>query len=228
MTELFITLTRRVLWGGAILLIGGLVIGSPGMAQSTKQSAITQLRMGLAQRSLWGRDYAALIASIPGWARVQERTIVIAPDVVFGGTPFRSREEAETQARRLAAALEQPQTLAPDFEYEAAVGRRALAGKIAARPYGGGESYRVVLGFGSNFLPVLTIEDVQRIFGREEAIRTEVKDFGRDARPIVYTGYVYFDGAVIFQTSNYAPAPDQVVRVVLDLSSSFEAIGGTR
>jgi len=105
MIKLFLTLSGRVLWAGALLLIGSLVISSPGISQSTKQSVIAQLGMALAQRSLWGRDYAALIASIPGWARIQEKTIVIAPDVLFGGTPFGSREEAETHAERLAAAL---------------------------------------------------------------------------------------------------------------------------
>jgi hypothetical protein len=205
-------------------LIGLNVVRS---AQSTNPKVITQVRMSLAQRSLWGRDYAALIASIPGWARIQEKTIVIAPDVVFGGTPFRSREEAETHAERLAAALEQPEALAPNFEHAAVEGRRALAGKIAARPYSGGESYRVVLGVGSNFLPELTIADVQRILGKEEAIRSETEEVG-DGRPIVYTAYVYFDGTVIFKSSNYAPRPDQVVQVVLDISSSLEAIGGTR
>jgi hypothetical protein len=184
------------------------------MAQPPKQVAIVQLRAALLQRPLWGRDYPMLIASIPGWAHIQEKTISVAPDVVFGGTAFRSQEEAETQARNLAASLEQPRTLAPDFGDAAAQGRTGLAGKIAARPYNRGASYRVTLAFGSNFLP-------------EESVSTEVEDIG-EGRPIVYTNYLYAGGALIFKLSNYAPEPDQVSRVVLDIPSSFEAIGGTR
>jgi hypothetical protein len=168
-----------------------------------------------------------LIASIPGWAHIQEKTISVAPDVVFGGTGFRSQEEAETQARNLAASLEQPRTLAPDFGDAAAQGRTGLAGKIAARPYNRGASYRVTLAFGSNFLPDLRIAEVQRALGKEESVSTEVEDIG-EGRPIVYTNYLYAGGALIFKLSNYAPEPDQVSRVVLDIPSSFEAIGGTR
>lgn len=226
MIDFFVTLCGRVIWLYTLLSFGTLAMVSPAIAQSSKQSAIAQLRMSLAQRSLWGRDYAALIASIPGWARIQEKTIVVAPDMVFGGTPFQSREEAEAHAKRLAAALsEQPPTLAPDFERAASEGRKALVGKIAARPYGG-NSYRVVLGVGFNFLPDLMIAEVQRSLGKESEIRQEIDDSG-DRRPIVYTGHVYSHGAEIFQLSNYAPASDQVVRVILEISSALEAIGGT-
>jgi hypothetical protein len=227
MVRFLLTVSERVLRAGSVLLIGSVVNCSPGMAQSTKESAIAQLRMALAERALWGRDYAVLIASIPGWARLQERTIIITPDVVFGGTPFRSREEAETQARSLAAYIEQAQTPARDFVNAAVEGRKAISGKIGSGPYSRGASYRVVLDLGSNFLPNLTIAEVQRTLGKEEAIRSEAEDFG-EGRPLVYTNYVYADGALIFQLSNYAPAPDQVFRVVLDISSSLEAIGGTR
>lgn len=228
MVELLGLLPACVVRAGSVLAIGTLAITSAAMAQAPKQLAITQLRAALLQRPLWGRDYTTLVASISGWAQIQEKTIIVAPDVVFGGTSFRGREEAEAQARKLAGSLERPRTLAPDFMDAAAEGRTDLGGKITARPYSRGASYRVTVGFGSNFLPAdLRIAEVQRKLGKEEAVTTEIEDIG-EGRPIVYTNYIYADGALIFKLSNYAPAADQVFRVMLDIPSSVEAMGGTR
>jgi hypothetical protein len=228
MIGFLVSSTGRMVQTALVLLIGSIGFCSPGMAQSSPGAAVAQVRTVLAQRSFWGRDYPLLIASIPGWARIQEKNIVIAPDVIFGGTPFRALEEAETQAKSLAASVAADQTVAGDFVELAAQGRRELPGKIASRPYKRGASYRVVVGLGSDFLRQdLTITEVQRILGKEEKVGTETEDVG-EGRPIIYTDYVYAGGALIFRLSSYAPAPDQVFRIVLDIPSSMEAIGATR
>jgi hypothetical protein len=227
MAEPRVSVFRRGLWV-SVLLTALVVVSSPAIAQAPEDEAVAQIRTSLSQRSLWGRDYPLLIASIAGWVRIGERKITVAPDVVFGDTPYRTREEAETYAKLLAAALvERPATLSSTFASIAEEGRGALTGRVGVRPFNNGDSYRVTVGFGLNFLPILRIAEVQRILGREQAIRREVDDRGGERRPLVFTAYVYAGGAELFQTSNYAPSADQVVRAVFDTSLSFRAIGGT-
>jgi hypothetical protein len=211
------------------LLAGAVFVLPPALAQAPADSASGPVRAGLVQRELWGRDYPLLIRSIPAWAQIQEKTILIAPDVIIGGTPFRTAAEAERPANRLRTALAQaPAALGPDF---ATAAREAGTGaaKIEVRRYGGDGSYRVVIGRGLGFLPAeLTIAAVQRVLGKEESVRREVEDGGGEHRPVVYTSHAWGGGALIVQTSNYAPAPDQVVRVVLGVPSAMRAVSEAR
>jgi len=86
-----------------------------------------------------------------------------------------------------------------------------------------------VIGRGLELLPAaLSIAEVQRVLGQEESVQREVEDGGGEHRPVVFTSHVWAGGALVYQTSNYAPAPDQVVRVVLSVPSALLAVAEAR
>jgi len=211
------------------LIVTSALVSAHAFAQQPSNPAAGLMRTSLGQRALWGPDYSLLIASIPAWAQAQEKTILIAPDLIIGGTPFRSAAEAEKRARTLRAALARATySLGPDF---AAAAREAkpAADKVEVRRYGTDGSYRTVIVRGVEFLPPkLTLAEVQGVLGKEGSVKREVEDGGGEHRPIVYTSHVWAGGAVIYQTSNYAPTPDQVVRVILNVPSALRAIGEPR
>jgi hypothetical protein len=212
------------------LLAGGALLWSPASAQAPRgpaDPAVASARTSLAQRALWGRDYPLLVASIPAWAQAQEKTVIVTPDVIIGGTPFRSAAEAEKRARTLRTALAQASpgtSLAPDFAAAAREAKTAAV-RVEVRRYGTDGSYRTVIGRGLELLPAaLTIADAQRVLGKEESVQREVEDGGGEHRPVVYTSHVWGGGAVVYQTSNYAPTPEQVARVVLSVPSARRAL----
>lgn len=208
----------------SVLAAGALLWSAAAFAQPRDPAG--PMRAGLARPGLWGRDYAVLVASIPGWARLQEKTVVVAPDVVIGGSPFRSREEAEAQAEALRKALYEPHArLTPLFARLAGQAAGVAASKVSVERYGGGASYRVVVGLGLNLLPAdLRLSDVERAVGKAEEVKREVDDTGGERRPLVLTGHVHAGGALVYQASNYAPDPDQVVRVVLNIPAALRAL----
>jgi len=204
----------------------GTLIGSPrAISQTPRDAAVAQVRTSLARRELWGRDYPLLIASIPGWARIREKTVIVAADVVIGGTPFATPEEAEKRARALREALAAaPDALRSDFARIAGQAVEAAAAKVGVHRYGADNSYRVIVGLGIDLLPPsLRLAKVERVHGKRRTVEREVVD-GGEYRPIVLTGYVYAGGALVYQTSNYAPIPGQVVRVVLSVPAAFQAL----
>jgi hypothetical protein len=207
------------------LLAAATLVSACAFAQTPAEPKGGLMRASLGQRALWGPDYSLLIASLPAWAQAQEGTILIAPDVIIGGTPFRSAAEAEKQARALRAALARPSySLSPDF---AAATRDAkpAAEKVEVRRYGTDKSYRTVISRGVQFLPTtLTMDQVRSALGKEQSVKREVEDGGGEHRPIVYTDHIWAGGAVIFQTSNLGPTPDHVVRVVLSVPAAVQAI----
>jgi hypothetical protein len=208
-----------------LLAAGAIVWSSPATAQ-TPREPVAQMRASLAQQQLWGRDYPLLIASIPAWVRIQEKTIVVAPDVVFGGTPFSTIEEAEKHAQDLRRALaEVPKPLSPDFASIAEQAKGRVAERVGVHRYGGDNSYRVIIGFGLNLLPPdLHAVEVERLLGKEEAVKRDVEDGGGEHRPVVFTTHVWAGGALLYQTSNYAPTPDQIVRVILNVPVALRAL----
>ncbi len=195
-------------------------------AQTPEPPDVVQIRVSLTQRGLWGQDYPLVIASIPAWAGIQENNIVVASDVIIGGTPYPTLEEARKHADALREAFTRSlPPLRPAFARAAEQGRQLAASKISASRYGGDDSYRVIIGLGLHLLPLdLRISDVRSIVGREQMERRDIEGGGGERRPIVFTGYIYVGGALIYQSSSYAPAPDQVVRVVLSVQPALRAI----
>jgi hypothetical protein len=219
-------MTARVRFGLAVPLIAAsALVAAHVFAAAPAEREVALMRTSLSQRALWGPDYSLLIASIPAWAQAQEKTILIAPDLIIGGTPFRSAAEAEKRAAALRAALVRTSySLGPDF---AAAAREAkpAADRVEVRRYGTDGSYRTVIGRGVGFLPpTLSLAAVQSVLGKEASVKREVEDGGGEHRPVVFTSHAWAGGAVVYQTSNYAPTPDQVVRVVLNVQPALRAI----
>jgi hypothetical protein len=211
---------------GLLVAAAGVLISSQVLTQTGDDAVVAQVRASIVQRALWGRDFPLMVASIPGWNRIGEGTIVVAPDVIFGATPHLNREEAEKQTTALATALSDAAVrFRPEFAQIAEQGKTAAAAKVSVRRYGNDESHRVVVGPGLDLLPPdLRISDVQRVLGKEQAVKRETEEGGGERRPLFLTSYVYAGGAVVYQTSNYTAAPDQVFRVVLNVPSALRAI----
>lgn len=223
-------MTARLRIGLALsLLAAGALVSAHAAAQAPADPAIGVVRTSLGRRALWGRDYPLLIASLPAWAQAQEKTILVAHDLILGGTPFRSPAEAERRARTLRAARARAAyPLSPDFAAAAREAKPAES-RVEVRRYGTDRSYRTVIGRGLELLPpALSIAEVQRVLGQEESVQREVEDGGGEHRPVVFTSHVWAGGAIVYQTSNYAPAPDQVVRVVLSVRLALRAVAEAR
>jgi hypothetical protein len=201
----------------------------PALAQKPTRdagaAAVALVRTALSQRGLWGRDHPLLIASIPAWARSDEKTIIVAADAIIGGTPFRTRQEAEKRAAALRQALAATQTRRRgSLAGDAAQAAGAAADRVSVRRYGGDESYRAVIGLGLDLLPATTtMDEVRRVLGKEEAVRRDVEE-SREARPLVLGSHVYAGGAIVYQTSNFTPHADQVFRVVLGIPAALRAV----
>lgn len=211
-----------------LFLFGAIVPVASAPSGSTELQSAAIVRASLVDRSLWGRDYGTLLASIPGWARVGERRIIIAPNMIFGETSFRTKEEAASRAKELSAALMQGTSqFPPELKALMEGGPKAADKGVEVRPYQGGESYRVVVGYGRNPLAeTLNIESVRQALGEPQDIKRSV-DTGGERRPLETTTYVYAGGAAAFVTSNYGATNDQVVQVILDVPAAVQAIGGT-
>jgi len=188
-------------------------------------AAVALVRTALSQRDLWGRDHPLLIASIPAWARSDEKTVIVAADAIIGGTPFRTREEAEKRATALRQALAATHARrGGGLAGDAAQAAGAAADRVSVRRYGLDESYRAVIGLGLDLLPATTtMDEVRRVLGKEEAVRRDVEE-SREARPLVLGSHVYAGGAIVYQTSNFTPHADQVFRVVLGIPAALRAV----
>ena len=212
----------------ALLAAGALTAPMAVKAQTPQDAGTAAMRASLGQRQLWGRDYPLLIASLPAWAQIQEKTVTVAADVIFGGTRFATREEADKRAGELRRALSvAPSKLSPSFARIAGEAGNAVAAaeRVGIHRYGTDNSYRVVIGLGLSMLPPeLKIVEVRRLLGKELAVKSDVEDGGGEYRPIIYATHVWDGGALLYQTSNYAPTPDQVVRVVLSVPVALRAV----
>src|SRR2546423_1209753 len=75
---------------------------------ATESESATLVKI-IATRALWGKDSAVVLGTLPAWNRISETSVVVFPDKVLGGTPYKTPQEAQRARDALAQALSEPQ-----------------------------------------------------------------------------------------------------------------------
>src|SRR6516162_1993593 len=100
-----------ILFGTVALLSMASAFGGP---PEEKANALAKI---FGEPGLWGKDYPAALASLPAWNRLGEKRVWMFADRIIGGSPHKTREEAQGEAERLTEAVKalRPRP-APKFE----------------------------------------------------------------------------------------------------------------
>src|SRR5258708_2494717 len=100
-----------ILFGAVILLSVALVFGDP---PEEKGNALAKI---FGEPGLWGKGYPAALASLPAWNRLGEKKVAVFVDRMVGGSPHKTREEAQREAEKFTEAVKalRPKP-APKFE----------------------------------------------------------------------------------------------------------------
>lgn len=218
-------------WVAFVGLIVSLLAASPGTPLC--QRGPVSLQRILTDSTLWGKDFPAVLANLPGWRGIGEYTIAVFPDRVLGGTAYPTRDDAQPMIARLrealgrpkgtprpdfAALLDVPLKTPPPFETTAAL----LGEDHSARIAWTGPTLRLLA-------ESLTVARLQERLGAPDTVTQRLIQTDRDNRPAVLTLRSYAGGAVVFVETDWAPRPGIVDRVVLDtrvLSAALFRGGG--
>jgi hypothetical protein len=100
-----------ILFGTVALLSVASAFGGP---PEEKANALAKI---FGEPGLWGKDYPAALASLPAWNRLGEKRVWMFADRIIGGSPHKTREEAQGEAERFTEAVKalRPRP-APKFE----------------------------------------------------------------------------------------------------------------
>ncbi|MBI3909714.1 MAG: hypothetical protein HY320_02130 [Armatimonadetes bacterium] len=208
----------------------GLAGADPDRAGALPQPK-TMLKNILTDRTLWGQDWPLAVAHLTAWSRAGESKVEIFLDALRGTTPYENTEQATKAASQLAAATKEPQ---PRLKAEVVarlgtrVNQRAASMQArVVRLYTEDESTRIVwTGPSVQFLaPNLTLSAVHKRLGEPEKITGRLIQGRSDSsRPVILKLHSYAGGAVVFAESNYAPRPDIVDRIIVDVPAAKAAL----
>jgi hypothetical protein len=205
-----------ILFGAVVLLSMASAFADP---QQDKTNALAKI---FTAPGLWGKDYPAALASVPAWNRLGEKRVWVFADRVIGGSPHKTREEAQAEATRFSEAVKELRTKpAPKFEALLREKTEQLrAGKMDVIPFFQEDgTARIAWTTGSHELlaPRLKMATVTERLGPAKKVSTEVIQGQGESRPVILTVHSYADGAVAFAESDVAPRPGFVNRVILDV-----------
>jgi hypothetical protein len=210
--------------------VGSNVVLSPAAAnESTQQVARASLAKIFSDRTLWGRDFSAVLAFLESWSRIDEQKIYVFPDRVVGGKRHKTREDAQQAATKLIEAMKATRPRPrPEF-------LELLRGVPAQAP----DQLRVEV---ITFLPDdeslhvawtsrsmrflgqnLSVATVRERLGPPEKTTLELIQNETERRPVVLTLHSYAGGAVVFAESDWA-TPGYVDRVILDVPAIRAAL----
>lgn len=194
----------------------------------TLQNREDLIRRILSDTRLWGKDFPAVLATLPAFNGAGENVITVLPDRIVGERKFKSLDEAGREAENVSKYLNLGQNkFRPEFEplFERNFRERAITLKPEAFNFLDDDTKRVgVLRRGSQFLaPGLTIATVRKILGEPEKITREVLDNG-ERRPIILKIHHYAGGAIAFAVSNWTTRPGDIDRAFLNVPAVTAAI----
>lgn len=182
----------------------------------------------LADRALWGRDFAAALRALPAYQSAGEEKVLVFDDRVVGDTKYTARSAAlqaaanvGVQMRALRQAAQAPSAVLQALETPA----RELG---APAPMVLAEDRALHVGNAEPDLellaPGLAITAVASRHGNADTTRTVAIDDGTERRPRILKLYSYDNGAIVFATSTGAVNPDAVERVILDAKAVSDAV----
>jgi hypothetical protein len=182
----------------------------------------------LSDPKLWGKDFPLALASLPSWSDGGEREVVIFKDRIIGGTPLKSRDEAEQASKKITAAmavkeLKPKAALQPMFR--TVIKATSLKMEVLPR-LAEDDSVRLTATRPNAqfFAPELTAAAVQKQLGPPEKIEPQVIQTEGDRRPVILTLYRYANGDITFAESDMTAKPGLIDRVLLNAPKVVNAL----
>lgn len=183
----------------------------------------------LADSTLWGEDFPAVLGFLPVWQEVGERRVVVFADRVLGATDYETAAAAESRAAALAEAMKrQPAAVRSRSLSELVEGYQAAAPSLQAEIIAFPEADSQRVGWRTPSLRLLadglTMEAVRERLGPPEEVTQRVVQGEGERRPAVLRGLSYAGGAVVFIETDLVPRPGFVDRVMLDMPAVTAAL----
>ena len=187
-----------------------------------EQSSIVRI---LTDRVLWGKDFAAALASLRDWKVIGESRVYVFRNQMVSTTPGKSVEETQRTAASLSSSLRarMPQ-IKPEFS---SMIRRAQAPlRAEVLPVFEDDSAHVALtGRTLQFLaPRLSMTTVRNRLGEPEKVSRVTIQNKFERRGVVLTLYSYAGGAITFAEADYTAVHGLVDRVILDVAAVTAAV----
>ncbi|HEX6186031.1 MAG TPA: hypothetical protein VFZ44_19230 [Pyrinomonadaceae bacterium] len=202
-------------------------LSAPGVPLMQQATDVVRI---LNDRTLWGKDFPTALAFIESMGRAGERRVYVFPDRVVGAARYRTQEEAQRAAARLAEAMRTPRRRARPA-YDVLLQGVPLQSPTTLRVEvvrlePDDENFHVAwVGTSLQFMPrQLTVAAVTERLGPPERTVQELIQNDTERRPVVLTLYFYGGGAVAFAESDWAPVPGYVDRAVLDVPAVTAAL----
>src|SRR4051794_22645956 len=196
-------------------------------ALASGQQPPPALQRILADDTLWGNDYPAVLTRLRALRDSGERTAYIFTDRAAGATASRTQADVQARATRLTSSMTRPATLqAPYVQLQqraAAPTAAALRAEAVRLRDGDGYHLAITRVAGLQLLrPGLTIEAVRARLGPPEKVTEQAIQNEGERKPVILTLHQYAGGAIAFAESNMAE-PGIVERVVFDLNTVVPA-----
>jgi len=181
----------------------------------TPESSLLRI---LSNQTLFGKDFSAVLRSLPAWNSYGEREVAVFAHQVVGSTRHDTREEAQKGAAQLNATFLKVQArLKSEFSALAQAPSAPLHAEAIAFPED--DSYRVAVADSSLQLlnPELTLERLKKELGAPQKVAYVTVQNKTERRPIQLTLYEYADGQVAFAMPDLSLHPGIIDRVLINV-----------
>ncbi len=174
--------------------------GRRATAATRNQDQSEAIRNILANKSIWGKDFATALRAIPYMEDTGEQNVLIFPDKIVGATAYVKTNVPAVSGARLAAM----EVNADITKGEKKLGGRNKMGTAQPLSFPEDNSERVALINTRNqyLVPETTITTIKQQLGAPQNITKHSVGSSREDRPEVLIYYHYAEDAVIFVTSN--------------------------
>jgi len=172
----------------------------------------------LSNQAVFGKDFSAVLRSLPAWNAYGEHEVAIFEHQVVGATRHNTRDEAQKRAAQLNQTLLKVQApLKSEFGALAQSPPAPLHAEAIA--FHEDDSYRVVVADSSLQLlnSELTLARLKKELGAPQKVAYVTVQNRTERRPIQLTLYEYADGQVAFATPDLSLHPGIIDRVLLNV-----------
>jgi hypothetical protein len=197
------------------------VILTVALAQASKPTLVQILN----NRSVFGKDFPAVLRGLPAWNAQGEQEVVVFAHRAVGATALDTKEESEKRAAQLNDMLLKLQVqFKPDFRSLAEAPTGRLRAEAIAFPED--DSQRVAVSDSSLQLlnPELTPARLREALGPAERVAYVTVQNKFERRPIQLTVYEYADGQIGFAEPNPSLRPGFIDRVLLKVRAVNAAV----
>ena len=205
-----------------MLLLAGWLGAMPTSSSAQSPQLVAPI---LTNRTIFGKDFAAALRSLPAWNALGEREVTVFAHQVVGATSFDSKPDAEKRASQLNEALSKEQAkLKSEFSTlsEAAPGVLRVEGIALPED----DSFHAAVTDSSLQLlnPDLTPARLTEALGKPTRVRYVTVQNKTERLPIQLTLYEYADGQIAFAVPNPTLKPGLIDRAILNVRSIYSAV----